>query len=315
MPAPAPRRRAAAAPLLAALALALAALAPARAEDKIEVNYCTDASCGSCTQWQAASGACTPGSMGSSSWPSFVSTMEGGWGGDRRYATVVVFANASCAAGWAVGNVTLRLDGACYPMGPPFTGGFLKGSSPAMPWVVAVIVIFGVVVPIGLLCCCCRYCCCKRPHNKTVSSMTPAEVGAQPMPAGYVASGSAYAQPAGYGPPASYWPPPQQQQPQQQLGGYGPGGAMLPMAGSTPAGYYGPGAPHPFFQQPPQAQDYSAQGLPGGGAYGQPPLSELQQQQQMYYGAPQPPQNYGGQQQQPNFFGGQQFGAGGPVSV
>ena len=290
----------------AVAAAALSLLAPsARADDKLDMTFCTDAACSaSCRSWMVSDGACAPGDS-ASSWFSSRTTLDGGWGGDRKTAFFVLYAgdatSASCPAGRAVANATVFLDGDCHATGPPLNGSF-RSRAPAAPWVTALIVVFGILLPIAVVCGCSYYCCC-RPGACCNSNMPkPVAPAASPTTgsdgAPFYASG-AYSGGGGGAPGAANY----------YGGGAPPGSGAYygAPAGAPPGAYFGaPTAPmmptNGALPQPAPMMTINgfAVGV-GGGAYysgiGVGPAPSMQQPQP-------PPQPLGAQAfQQPQYAG------------
>ena len=155
-------------PPFAALAPLLLLLAPPAAHaagvGQIDMKVCTGASCNSgCTDWTAENGKCAPGTSGNG-WVSSITTLSS----DAATATWQLYfdsaASHTCAlANFAPScNATFIVDGDCHTA--TLCGGTLtvsyRANGPTPGWVIAVIVIFGVIVPIACLCAC-GYACCR----------------------------------------------------------------------------------------------------------------------------------------------------------
>lgn len=175
--------------LLALLLLAAAPSAIAAGRGELDMEVCTDASCNSgCTRWTTRSGACAPGTAGNS-WVSSITTFGDGGDAWPSAAAWQLFqdsqASQSCAAAnlLASCNATLTVDGSCRVA--TLCGGLVtvsyRVSGPTPAWVIAVIVVFGVLLPLACIAGCCYLCC--RPGG-CCNNAAERKVGGSAAPAG-----------------------------------------------------------------------------------------------------------------------------------
>ncbi len=238
--------------LLALLLLAAAPSVLAAGRGELDMEVCSDASCSTgCTRWSTRSGACAPGNAGNS-WVSSITTFSDSGDAWPSTAAWQLFqdsqASHSCAAANFIAscNATFTVDGSCRVA--TLCGGMVtvsyRVSGPTPAWVIAVIVVFGVLLPLACIASCCYLCwrpggCCNNAERKVVGS-TPAGLsvqtgapGATPFYANdpaqaYVQQIHAQAQGGVYYAQAPQAPQPYYSQPLQQ-------GPMMPMGYSTSA--------------------------------------------------------------------------------
>jgi len=147
----------------------------------LDALFCSDNQCSKdCVSWKASSGVCAPGTS-SNSWVSSImtyTTVESGdsaewqWYGDNSSSHVCAASNLllNCSA-------KLKIEQGCLAV--TMCNGLVKGyyrlQGQPEAWLIAVIVVFGGVVPCVCICACCYFCCC-RPGaccNQNANKSTP----------------------------------------------------------------------------------------------------------------------------------------------
>jgi hypothetical protein len=257
-------------------------------------KVCSDANCNSgCTTWTADVGKCSPGTS-DGKWVSSITTAV-----DDNTAVLQLYQDSAASRVCAPGNliagaaITMKLDDTCHSfsmLGGLSTGSYKASKVAPLPgWAIAVIVIFGVLLPLACVGGCIWTCCCR---NRAVTMTSPPPL-ASPM---VIAPGQDL--PAGYSAPSAQQQQQWQGAPQQQQ--QYPAG-FVPQQQFYPVPQQGQWAPQP--QQQPFAAQYSPYAqpqqfapAPGGQA---PAYPQLPAQQAPYGYAPPPPQTQQQAQWQP----------------
>ena len=258
---------------------------------------CEDSACSrGCTKWTATSGRCSPGT--SPSWISSITTIASG----GTTASWQLYQDSAAAQACPLGhliptcNLTLTLDGACHTF-VTCSGGLIGSysSTPQVPlpgWAIALIVVFGALLPLAIIGAAVYCCCCRNKPRFVVPPSAPPAMGAPvvlpPGAGAYYAAvppGMQQIQPPYYAAPQQQ----QQQQQQQQSAFYG----QQQYYAAAPAPVYG-GAPQPAYPQaylqpyaqPPPAMPAFAQpfvGSGGGGSGGGGAMAPAYPAPQKYY--------------------------------
>jgi hypothetical protein len=133
----------------------------------LSAKFCSDSECSKdCISWEAHNGICAPGTS-SNSWVSSIMTYKGVESGDKAFWQWYGdnSTSQSCAASNLLPtcNATLVIESGCtaVSMCDGLINGYIRLQGKPEDWLIAIIVVFGVIVPCCCICGCSYWCCCR----------------------------------------------------------------------------------------------------------------------------------------------------------